>query len=127
MLAELQRVVGQMNRAGVTLMAGTDIAGARVPGFTLHDELALLVDSGLTPLQALQAATVTPSRVWGREAGAASIEPGAPADLVLLDANPLVDIAHTRRIAAVILGGRCLERSDLGRLLNQAERMAAAN
>ena len=59
--AELREVVALMHRSGVTLLAGTDIAGARVPGFTLHDELALLVEAGLSPLEALQAATATPA------------------------------------------------------------------
>jgi imidazolonepropionase-like amidohydrolase len=67
-LDEFKEVVRQMNRDGVTLMAGTDIAAASIPGFTLHEELALLVESGLSPLQALQAATLTPVRFLGQEA-----------------------------------------------------------
>ena len=125
--AEFLQVVGQMHRAGVPLMAGTDIAGTRVPGFTLHDELGLLVASGLTPLEALQAATVTPARIWGWADTCGAVEAGKAADLVLLEANPLEDIRNTRRIAAVVLGGRVFLAAHLKRLLSDAERAAAAN
>ncbi len=125
--AEFIEVVRQMNRAGVSLMAGTDIAGPRVPGFTLHDELALLVDAGLTPLQALQAATLTPARILKKESDLGSIENGKIADLLLLDANPLDDIHNTQKIAAVIIGGKLLRRSDLDALLRKGEELAARN
>ncbi len=108
-------------------MAGTDTAGPRVPGFTLHDELALLVDAGLTPLQALQAATLTPARVLKKDNDLGSIETGKIADLLLLDANPLDDIHNTQKIAAVIIGGKLLRRSDLDALLRNGEELAARN
>ena len=85
--AEFTEVVRQMNRAGVTLLAGSDIAATRIPGFTLHEELAALVESGLTPLQALQAATLNPARVLSKSDDHGTVDTGKIADLVLLGAN----------------------------------------
>ena len=103
---EFVAVVGQMDRAGITLLAGTDIAADRPTGTTLHRELELLVEAGLSPAEALRAATITPARVLGVDAELGSVEEGKFADLVLLDANPLVDISNTRRISTVISRGR---------------------
>lgn len=125
--AELREVVRHLHRAGVVLMAATDVAGPRVPGFPLHEELALLVEAGLTPLQALQASTTTPARLLKKTADLGTIESGKLADLVLLDADPLEDIRNTRRISAVVLAGRLLRRADLDALLRDAEALAAAN
>ena len=125
--AELREVVRQMNRSGVTLMAGTDIAGPRIPGFSLHDELAQLAGVGLTPLEALQAATLTPARLLNKADDFGSVAAGKIADLVLLDGNPLEDVRNTRRIAAVIVGGKLLRRGDLDALLREAEEMAKRN
>jgi imidazolonepropionase-like amidohydrolase len=124
-LVEYKEVVRLMKEAGATLVAGTDIAGPRLPGFTLHDELALLVESGLTPLEALQAATITPAKVLGQEKELGSIEAGKEADLVLLDANPLADIHNSAKIVAVVLNGRLFRRADLDGLLNTARALAA--
>jgi imidazolonepropionase-like amidohydrolase len=123
---EYKRITGQMHRAGITLLAGSDIAASRVPGFTLHDELALLVESGLSPLAALQAATLNPAKVIGKT-DLGTIEPGKLADLVLLDANPLDDIRNTRRIAAVVANGKLYRRADLDALLREGEAMAKKN
>jgi len=115
--------------AGVPFMAGTDTAaGVHVfPGFSLHEELELFVKAGLTPLQALQTATRNPAEFLGRQAELGSVEPGKIADLVLLDANPLEDIANARRIRAVVLAGRYLDRAALDRLLEQAAAAAKAS
>jgi imidazolonepropionase-like amidohydrolase len=125
--AGLQAVVGRMHRAGVTLLAGTDLSVILPPGFTLHDELALLVAGGASPLAALQSATANPAKVMKRENDLGTVAPGKLADLVLLDANPLVDIRNTRRIAAVVLGGRVLGREELDGLLRLGEQMAREN
>ena len=116
-----------MFRAGVPFMAGTDTAaGVHVfPGFSLHDELALFVRAGLTPMQALQTATRNPAEFMDRLADLGTVERGKLADLVLLDANPLDDIANTRRIRAVVLAGRYLDRAALDRLLQGVEKAAA--
>jgi len=124
MFDEFKRVVGQANRNGVTIVSGTDIASDRAPGFMMHDELALLVESGLTPLQALQAATINSAGVLHKSAEFGSIEAGKVADLVLLDADPLADIHNTKRIAAVIVAGKVLDRKALDRLLQEAEAAA---
>jgi hypothetical protein len=118
--AEYREVVRQMSAAGVTILAGTDIAGARIPGFSLHEELAALVDAGLSPLQALQAATLNPARIMNRERDFGGVTVGGLADLVLLDANPLDDIRNAERIDAVVVAGRLLGKSALASLLRSA-------
>lgn len=112
--------VRQLHGAGVTLLAGTDVGNAfLVPGASLHEELRRLVENGgLSRLEALQAATLNPARVLGVSDSLGTIEPGKLADLVLLDANPLVDISNTQRIRAVVTDGRLLRRADLDRLLS---------
>jgi imidazolonepropionase-like amidohydrolase len=123
----LFKAVQQMHRNGVTFLAGTDIAGPRIPGFSLHDELALLVQTGLTPLQALQTATLNPATVLKKVSEYGAVEEGKIADLVLLDANPLENIENTRRISAVILQGRLFRRDQLNMLLREAEKLADQN
>src|SRR5271170_1357896 len=116
-----------MFRAGVPFLAGTDTAaGVHIfPGFSLHQELALFVQAGLTPLQALQTATLNPAKFMNRLADLGTVERGKLADLVLLDANPLEDIANTKRIRAGVLAGRYFDRSDLDRMLTGVEKAAA--
>jgi imidazolonepropionase-like amidohydrolase len=120
------RMVGDLNRNGVKLLAGTDTAyGYPVGGFALHDELALFVEAGLSPMEALQTATINPAKFFHRETELGTVEKGKLADLVLLDANPLTDIANTRKINAVVLNGRLLDRQALIKTLSAIE--AAAN
>jgi imidazolonepropionase-like amidohydrolase len=118
----LIEIVAGMHRAGVPLLAGSDIGNPFVfPGFSLHDELALFVQAGLTPLEALQAATLNPARYLALTGSLGTIEEGKLADLVLLDANPLEDIGHTRRITAVVTNGRYLPRDVLDKMLADVE------
>lgn len=113
-----------LNEAGVVLLAGTDVGiPALIPGISLHEELELLVEAGLTPLEALRTATLNPARVLGQSHSLGSIEVGKLADLVLLDANPLADIRNTQRIQAVVADGRLYRRADLDRLLHEVERL----
>src|SRR5262249_14691538 len=98
-------IVGQMNRAGVLMLTGTDIA---MSGFGVHDEIELLVKAGLSPMQALQAATRNPAAFLGRLDSLGTVEAGKTTDLVLLDADPLADIRNTRKIAAVVVRGKLL-------------------
>ena len=121
-------LVGMMNHAGVPILAGTDVLNPWcLPGFSLHDELALLVQAGLTPAAALQTATINPARFLGREKDLGTISKGKIADLVLLDANPLQDIRNTTRINAVVVNGRLLDRPALDRMLSQVEAAAASS
>ncbi len=122
-------VVRAMHTAGVPFLAGTDTAaGVYIfPGFSLHDELGNFVKAGLTPLAALQTATLRPAQFLDMEDGLGRVEPGKLADLVLLDANPLEDIGNTRRIRAVVAGGRHYSRADLDRMLCRVERRAAGS
>jgi imidazolonepropionase-like amidohydrolase len=115
-------VVGMMNRAGVPLLAGTDSPKAFFSsGYTLHEELRLMVEAGLSPKEALATATLNPARFFGTERTMGTIATGKLADLVLLNANPLDDIRNTTKIEAVVLNGRLMSRSELDALLaNQA-------
>ena len=119
-------VVKAMHAAGVQFMAGTDGPDPYVfPGFSLHDELEWLVKSGFTPLQALQAATLSPALFLVKADKYGLAEVGHVADLVLLDANPLQDIRNTRKIFGVVVGGKYYSRVALDKMLDQVEKLAA--
>jgi imidazolonepropionase-like amidohydrolase len=118
------QMVGAMHRAGVPMLAGTDAAWYQpytYAGFSLHDELTLLVRAGLTPLESLQTATLNPAHYLGLEKDLGTIAKGKLADMVLLQADPLLDISNTQKIEAVIVNGRLLERKALDSLLGDAE------
>ena len=102
-------MIARMREAGVPIGAGTDTPIAlAIPGYSLHSELEVLVAAGLTPLEALGAATVQPAKFFSLEEEMGAITPGMRADLVLLDANPLTDIRNTRTISRVIARGRLM-------------------
>jgi len=103
-----QAFVGMCNQAGVRIISGTDgpSIGKLMPGFGLHHELELLVASGLTPLQALRAATSTGAEALGKEDQLGTIERGKLADLVVLEADPLAGIQNLRKIHLVVQGGK---------------------
>src|SRR6516165_407021 len=119
-------VVQMLHKAGVPFLAGTDTPpGVYIfPGFSLHEELQRFVAAGFTPLEALQTATLNPARFFGMEDQLGTVAMGKMADLVLLDANPLADIANTQKIAAVIVNGRYFSRNDLQRMLQKVEESA---
>jgi imidazolonepropionase-like amidohydrolase len=122
--AETGKIVTRdMANAGVGILAGCD---ALIPGFCVQDELARMVDGGMTPLAALQSATLNPARYLRLDDTLGTVSVGKRADLVLLNANPLSDIMNVRRINAVVLGGRLLGRTELDKLLSQA-RVAATH
>lgn len=128
LMEKSMHVVGKMQLAGVHLMAGTDTTAPFVfPGSGLHEELALLVQAGLTPMQALQAATKNPAEFLDKLQTQGTIEQGKFADLLLLDANPLDNIHNTQKIRAVILRGKLLDRNSLDELLSSAAKFASAN
>jgi Amidohydrolase family len=117
-----KQMVGLMFRAGVPLLAGTDAMNPFCfPGFSLHDELGLLVESGLTPLAALQAATIRPAEFLGRTEELGAVAVGKHADLVLLGADPLADIHNTTQIQAVWVRGKYFDRPALDQLLETAK------
>ena len=126
----MQRIlgyVGELHRAGIPLLAGTDAPVSHVyPGFTLHDELALFVEAGLTPLEALQTATLNPAKFSGQVDSLGTVEAGKIADLLLLEANPLEDIRNTAKIAGVVVGGRFLPEESLQAMLAELEEQIAA-
>ena len=106
--------------AGVPVLAGTDTpVPGLVAGFALHDELEALVRAGMTNRQALEASTRLPTEWLGVDGDRGVVAVGKRADLLLLDADPLVDVANTRRISAVIMGGRYLSRETLDRRMSE--------
>ena len=116
--AEVGAVVTKdMATAGVPVLAGCD---SMIAGFCVHDELIAMVGGGMTALAALQTATLNPARYFGLDT-AGGVAPGQRADLVLLDANPLTDIGNVRRIRAVVVAGRLLDRKKLDTLLAQVK------
>jgi hypothetical protein len=125
---ETLRQISVAHRSGVQFLAGTDSTLPFIyPGFSVHDELALFVQAGLTPLQALQTATINPAKCLGLENSLGTIEPGKTADLVLLDNDPTKDVNNTRSIFAVILHGKLLKRDELDRMLRAAQSAAKGN
>ena len=110
-----QRLVGMLHQAGARLLAGTDCfgLGKQLPGLGLQNELALLVESGLSPLAALQAATVTAAEALGQSDTLGTLEPGKLADVLLLDADPLADIQNARGVRTVVKAGRVYDSAAL--------------
>ena len=112
-----------MHAARVPMLAGSDALDTfNYPGSALHEELKLLVRAGFSPMEALRAATINAARFFGRDkpGGFGAIEPGWLADIIVLDADPLADIANTQRISALVVNGRIFDRAQLDRLLEQA-------
>lgn len=110
----LQSVL-DLHKAGVLLVAGTQLSPVSVgtPGLVLHDELEIFVRAGLSPFEALKTATVNAAKSMGRGHQLGTVQRDKLADLVLLDANPLVDISNTRKISGVVVNGRYIGREDL--------------
>jgi len=123
-----KQLVGAAHQAGVGLLAGTDLGTTyQFPGFSLHDELAFLVQSGLPPMHALRAATSDPARALGTHASSGAIRAGYAADLLALTDNPLADISNTRSINATIVRGRLIDAAARRQLLQDAQQAAEAH
>lgn len=121
-LEKMLGIVGKMRRAGVSILAGTDPPTRDVfPGFSLHDELGLLVRAGLTPLEAIQAATLNAAKCLGISDSYGTVEEGKVADLLLLEADPLAAIFNTQKIAAVVVSGKFFAKEALQQMLAQTE------
>jgi hypothetical protein len=122
-----ERTTGAMQRYGVPLMLGTDTFGFPfcIPGKSAHDELRLLLESGLTPYQALQTATINPARFLGKENEFGTVSIGKRADLLLIEGNPLQDINRLQNPVGVMIRGRWLGGETLQQMLaplSKAER-----
>lgn len=119
----LVRILRRMHAAGVPIMAGTDASEWNfiVPGQSLHDELGIYVEAGMTPLEALRTATVAPIEFLGLQDQAGSVAVGKRADLVLLGQDPVTDISHLGSIHAVLIGGQVFDRDYLDALLQALE------
>ncbi len=118
--ALLLKVTRALHDAGARLLLGTDTGNPYViPGFSVHEELALWVQAGLTPYEALRAATNDAAEFTGRLEEFGTVEPGKRADLLLLDANPLEDVANTRRRSGVMVRGRWLPEAELQAMLEE--------
>jgi imidazolonepropionase-like amidohydrolase len=110
----LLKTTGALHRAGILIVAGTDVG---VPGHTLQRELELYVKAGMTPLEAIQAATITPARVMKLDNEVGTIEAGRRADLIVLDANPLENISNIRRVRFVVTQGRLFDCAKLWQIV----------
>lgn len=120
---QVRELTVQAHKAGVPLLAGTDCGVSNnyvMPGWSIHEELAMMVEAGLTPAEALRTATHNAARWRGTEATEGAVAQGMKADLLLLRANPLTAIGATRELEALILGGRILSRSQLDAILHAA-------
>ena len=105
-------IVAELHRAGVPIVAGTD---QTVPGHSLHREIELYVKAGFTPLQAIQAATLVPARVMHLDTEVGTVTAGKRADLIVVDADPLQDVANLRKIWLVVARGRRFRPAPLWR------------
>jgi imidazolonepropionase-like amidohydrolase len=115
-------LIGKMNEKGVKFLAGTDFPNPYVfPGFSLHDELSLLVKGGMPALDALRSATINPAIFMDEKADFGSVEAGKLASLVLLNKNPLENIENTKTIEIVIVRGKVYNRKALDLMLAQAK------
>lgn len=122
-------ILPMLQRAGVTIMAGTDagfLNSFDYPGIGLHDELGMYVKYGMTAPQALSSATRAGAAWFGQLDRYGAVAPGKQADLVLLDRNPLKDIAATRAIRSVVLRGKAFGRAALDAMLADTRAKVAA-
>lgn len=129
-LVEVRRkLLKALHDAGAPIALGSDAPQFfNVPGFSIHRELRMMIDAGLTPYQVLATGTEAPARYFGTPGAFGTIVPGSRADLVLLEANPFEDIGHLRRRAGVMVRGQwCPEERIQQRLQEIAARVAAAD
>jgi hypothetical protein len=113
-IANRTRILRALHEGGVKILMGTDAPQQfSVPGFSLHRELLRMRAAGMSPYDILRSGTVNVGQYFAKQDSFGTIEPGKRADLVLVDANPLVDIANVAKISGVMVRGRWLSRGDL--------------
>ena len=126
-VALMSTLMLELHEAGVPLLLGSDVFGAVVPGFATHQELALMVDAGLTPYEALRTGTVNPAAYLGESDRAGTLEPGKRADFILVKGNPLENIGQAAAVEGVYTGKHWYAKEDLAGMLVEAERLAVAD
>jgi imidazolonepropionase-like amidohydrolase len=105
-------VIGALHRAGVAIVPGSDTG---LVGYGLHRELELYVQAGMTPLEAIQSATIVSARAMNLDHDSGTVEPGKRADLILVDGNPLANISDIRKVSRVVANGRLYDTGKLWR------------
>ena len=121
------QMVKQLNQAGVPLMIGTDLTvPGIIPGYSVHEEMAIWQEAGIQPADVLRSATIVPVKFMGLDNRLGSITEGKTASMVLVRANPLKDIRNAHQIEGVFLRGHYFNLDELNRLLNEAREMAKA-
>jgi imidazolonepropionase-like amidohydrolase len=109
-MAESEQVIGAFHKAGIPIVAGSDTG---LPGYGLYRELELYVKAGMTPLEAIQSATIVPARAMNLANESGTIEPGKRGDVILIDGNPLENISDIRKVSRVVSNGRMYESAPL--------------
>ena len=118
-------LLGDMQDKGVKFLVGTDYANPFCyPGFSMHEEMQILVDGGFSNFEALQAATYNPALFFKKTDSMGTVDDGKVANLVLLNENPLENISNTRSIEAVFLKGAFMNREKLDALLETSKKLA---
>jgi imidazolonepropionase-like amidohydrolase len=128
LFALLIKLVKPMKESGVGMLAGSDSGGSAgwtIPGFSLHQEFDLLAEAGLAPLEILQMTTINGATFLGRESRMGTVTEGKNADLVLLEANPLNNVAHMHDVSAVVRAGTYYSATDLNAMKEQTEARVA--
>jgi imidazolonepropionase-like amidohydrolase len=109
-MMQTQKVIGALHQAGIPIVAGSDTG---LLGYGLYREMELYVKAGMTPLEAIQSATIVPARAMNLADDSGTIEPGKRADVILVNGNPLDDISNIRKVARVVTNGRMYDSAPL--------------
>jgi imidazolonepropionase-like amidohydrolase len=108
--AQTLAVIGALHKAGVIIVPGSDTG---LVGYGLHRELEIYVEAGMTPLEAIQSATIVSARAMKLDRDSGTVEVGKRADLILVDGDPLANIADLRKVSRVVANGRVFDTGKL--------------